>query len=206
MLPLLTLVTAFGCQNNTIVLEFETDGTPPPSNDDNNNDDADDTTGGDGPTTTDTPPVGELDLHLVLSTPYEPSLPFQGIISGTLNTSDTLDLTLQWVSLDPGSLTRPRIPVGDIYAYSGIPAGPDGSFVLETGVILIPGAANPVDQQDLVVSLVIVADTFGNPTFCGAAGGAITAPFEFPLDGATHSLNVVSDPGALPADFPLGCP
>lgn len=200
MLPLLSLVAGFGCQNNTIAIDDDSDGMTNPG----------DTTTADPPTSdgnaTTGGPDGPLTLHVVLSTPFDPSLPFQGIVSGAVNDAGTLDLTLQWLSLSPGSTTAPRQPIGDVYGYPGIAVEPDGSFVLETGILLIPGGANPVTGEDIVASLVFDADVSGDPTFCGAAGGVFTAPFEFALDGSTHSMDQVEGVAALPTSFPLGCP
>lgn len=46
-------------------------------------------------------------------------------------------LELQWLSLDQGSTTEPRMLVGDVYSYVGLPVASDGSFTWESGVVLI---------------------------------------------------------------------
>jgi len=198
-------VSALGCENNTITLET----SPDPS------DDGDPTvgtmTGGGTVTTTDgldtgdtDAPVGPQLLLFALSTPLEPSLPFQGLVNLTPG-NGTTDLTLQWLSLSPGSTTAPREPVGDQYAYPGLAVDASGTFFWDTGVILIPGAANPLTGEDLVVSVQanVVSLGGGTPAYCGEAGGTLIAPLEASLDVSTHAMTAVVD--TLPATFAMSC-
>ncbi len=201
--PLLALVLAFGCENNTITLETD----PGPSDDS----DADgSTTGGAdtnmtatmGDTVGDTGTPGTQTLHWALSTPLAPGLPFQAVVTATPG-NGTMDLVLQWVSLDIGSTTSPRELVGDAYPYNVAVDG-SGTFFWDTGVILIPGAANPLTGEDLVASIQANVVSAGTPTYCGEAGGVILMPVEASLDVSTHAMTVVEGP--LPIDFPIGCP
>jgi len=200
--PLLALVLAFGCENNTITLE-----TAPGPSDDSGADGS--TTGTDtnmtatmGDTVGDTGTPGSQTLHWALSTPLQPGLPFQAVVIATPG-DGTTDLVLQWLSLDIGSTTSPRELVGDPYAYN-VPVDGSGTFFWDTGVILIPGAANPLTGEDLVVSIQANVVPVGNPAYCGEAGGTILMPVEASLDVSTHAMTVVE--GALPIEFPIGCP
>jgi hypothetical protein len=204
-LPLLAL--GAGCMTNTI--ELETDQ----SNDDDEESSEDPTTSGPGPGTT--PTSGPTDdtmttpgpqlLLFAFNSSIAPGIPFQAIVDLTPGTG-TVDLTLQWLSLDIGSTTAPRQPVGDVYAYPGLAVDPSGTFYWDTGIILIPAAANPVSGEDLVVSIQANVVPMGVPAYCGVAGGTVTSPIQVPLDGSTHAMTEVPGVANLPVDFAVACP
>ena len=148
---------------------------------------------------------GEVQIMLLaVSTVVDVSKPLQGIVWMERAGGDAIDLTLQWLSLDVGSTTEPRELVGDVYFYPGVPIAPDGSFVWDTGVILVPGEANPITGSDLVVSASMAAYLEGSP-YCGSVGGQVTSPIMVPLDGSTHAMTTVEDETTLPLDFPMSC-
>lgn len=207
---LLAVGLALACQNNTIELDFD--------DDDDGDSSGDASTGGDdtpgttnattpGTDTTDPPTTtgvgGPQTLLMAIDTVLAPGLPFQALVT-TVPGEGTVDLTLQWLSLDPGSTTSPRQPVGDMYAYPAVPVEADGSFSWNVGVVPIPGAANPITSSDTVVSLTIVAREELNP-YCGEAGGLVLMPVEQPIHGSTHAMTAVADPLNLPVDFPVSC-
>ena len=207
-LSLAASVAVVGCQNNTVTLE--TDPEPLTSDGDGTA-----STGGDDdmdvgtitdPTTDDTTagPGSPQTLLFALSTPLEPGLPFQALVTTTPG-NGTVDLSIQWLALDPGSTTTPREPVGDVYSYPALPVDGTGTFYWDTGVILLPGRANPVTGEDLVLSVQANVVPVGSPAYCGDAGGTVLQPFEFPLDGSTHAMTAV-DPVNLPLDFAISCP
>jgi hypothetical protein len=148
---------------------------------------------------------GDQTLLLAVDTIISPGLPLQGIVWLESNGGGTIDLALQWLSLDQGSTTEPRELVGDVYAYSAIPVSPDGSFTWETGVVLIPGAANPITGSDIVASVVAEVVPQGSP-YCGRVGGEVTSPINVPLDGSTHAMTAVASELELPLEFPVTCP
>lgn len=211
---LLAVGLALACQNNTIELDFDDD-----DDGDSGDGSGDASTGGDdtpgttnatipGDDTTDPMPTttgvdGPQTLLMAIDTPLAPGLPFQALVT-TVPGDGTVDLTLQWLSLDPGSTTSPRQPVGDMYAYPAIPVEADGSFVWGIGVVLIPAAANPITGSDTVVALTVAAREELNP-YCGEVGGLVMSPIEQPIDGSTHAMTAVTDPLALPVDFPVSC-
>lgn len=203
------------CIANTIELESDpgdsgsgttadpdTDGTPTTGRTSN-------------PTTADETSVGPVEdtgimprepmsLLLAIETSIAPGLPLQGFVTATPG-NGTVDLTLQWLSLDVGSTTSPRLPIGDVYAYPGIPIEADGSFTWETGVLLIPGAANSITGSDLVATVQAQVVPSGSP-WCGRVAGVVTSPIEAPLDGSTHAMTEVRAVDELPLDFPVSCP
>jgi hypothetical protein len=200
-LPLLALVLGVGCQKNTV--ELETD----PDDDDSGDPTATNQTTDDGPFTTDdtgTTPGPQL-LLLAINTVIAPGLPVQAVVNLTPGTG-TVDLTLQFLSLDVGSTTSPRQPVGDVYAYAGLPVDASGTFYWDTGIILVPGAANPITGSDLVVSIQANVVPVGTPAYCGPVGGVVTSPIETLLDGSTHAMTAITDVGNLPTNFAVACP
>jgi hypothetical protein len=202
---LLALGLGVGCTKNTI--ELETD----PGNDDDTGDamttGIDTTSPTDGDTIDDTGPMPggpELLLYAINSS-LAPGLPFQAIVNLSHGTG-TVDLTLQWLSLDIGSTTTPRQPVGDVYAYAALPVDATGTFYWDTGIILIPAAANPIAGEDLVVSIQANVVPVGVPAYCGVAGGTVTSPVQVTLDGSTHAMTDVAGAPSLPTDFAVACP
>ena len=53
----------------------------------------------------------------------------------------TLNLSLQSLTLDPGSWTEPQEPVGDPFVIQGIEVHPDGSFVTPNVAFELVGEA-----------------------------------------------------------------
>lgn len=144
-------------------------------------------------------------LLLAIDTSISPGLPLQGIVWLQRGGAGTVDLELQWLSLDQGSTTEPRALVGDVYAYAGIPVGPDGAFTWDTGVLLIPGAANPITGSDIVASVSAEVVPMGSP-YCGRVSGLVMQPIRVPLDGSTHAMTTVASELELPLEFPVACP
>lgn len=205
-LPLLALVllAGAGCFKNTV--ELETD----PSNDESGDltstgvttvspTDSSDTLDDTGPM------PGPQMLLWAVNSSLAPGIPFQAVVNATPGTG-TIDLTLQWLSLDIGSTTAPRQPVGDVYAYPGVPVDATGTFYWDTGIILLPGAANPISGDDLVLSIQSNVVPVGTPAYCGVSGGTVTSPVQVVLDGTTHAMTAVTDLANLPVDFPVACP
>lgn len=199
-LPLLVLALGAGCTKNTIELETDPD-------DDDDDTGVETTTGitpTDGPDDTGPMPGAPQLLLYAVNSSLAPGLPFQAIVNLTPGTG-TVDLTLQWLSLDIASTTFPRQPVGDVYAYS-VPVDATGTFYWDTGIILIPAAANPIAGEDLVVSIQANVVPVGVPAYCGVAGGTVTSPVQLSLDGTTHAMTEVTAVSNLPADFAMACP
>ncbi len=176
-----------------------------------------DTTTGDvaGTVTTDpvttadpTDPVATNDLYLLaFSTVVDPGRPLQAIATHTV-TSDgglvTMRIELQLLSLGIGSVTMPRQPVGQPLVYEDVVVQ-DGAFILDMGVIVVPGAANPITGSDLTASLVLDAN-FGDADFyCGALDGEVTVPLQLSLLGSTFAAVRIADPQDLPAAVTINC-
>jgi hypothetical protein len=210
VLPLLALV-GVGCQKNTITLETDpgADDSDSGSNEDTSGSPTGDMTisptSGDPDTTTTGGPSDTQTLLFAFNSVLAPGLPFQAIVTLTPG-SGTVDLTLQFLSLDQGSTTSPRQLTDAIYEYMGVPVDATGTFYWDTGVILIPGVANPITGADVVVSIQANVVPVGTPAYCGAAGGLVLMPVEVTLDGSTHAMTAVSGVDNLPIEFALACP
>ncbi|MEM9457152.1 MAG: hypothetical protein AAGF11_23440 [Myxococcota bacterium] len=199
-IPLATLVLTMACQNNTIQLET----TPEP---DTTGSDSDPSTGFvtgvDSGVTTDSGPVTETML-LAIRTIWSETAFIQGLMTST-QTGNTTDLTLQFLSLDMGSNTSPRMPVGPEYAYPAVPLDPDGGFTLDAGQITIAAEANPINALEINTTLVLVARPAASP-WCGEVTGNVTVPVVTQFDGSTHAITTVPSASELPAEFLTGCP
>lgn len=147
-------------------------------------------------------PVSEL-LLLAVATVVDPDHPVQGIVWLEVG-DDTVDLEFQFLSLNQGSTTEPRELVGDVHSYPDIPLALDGSFVWETGELLVPGEANPITGSDLMVTMELEVLPDGMP-YCGSVGGEVTSPIIISLQGSTHAMTTVPAVDALPLVFPMSC-
>ena len=155
-----------------------------------------------GPTDTDGPASNMM--LMAIDTDLAPGLPLQAIVwAEPSDDLETVDLQMQWLSLDVGSTTEPRELVGDVYAYPGIPLGPDLGFTWDMGVVLVPGAANPITGSDLVFSGTAQVTAVGSP-FCGEVAGELISPISAPFQG-THAITFVDNELELPLDFPWSC-
>lgn len=139
-------------------------------------------------------------LLFAVDTIVSPGQPLVGIVWLERGGGSTVDLRLQWLTA-----TDPRELVGDVYVYDGIPVAADGSFLWETGVLLVPGAANPITGSDITGSLLVFVEPQGSP-YCGPVGGQVLSPIEVPLDGSTHAMTTVPSVDELPLEVPTSCP
>src|SRR5688572_23022052 len=223
---LLSVVLAgSGCKNNTIELDFEDTEDPAGSSTTANADDGVDDDGGStgrmtttmpGTVTTPTTMTTSSDDDtgsapapglwlMAVSTPLDPSLPFQFLVDATEPEPGLWTLSLQPLSLDIGSTTTPRQPAGSPFVYSGVTIGGDLPFMLYTGPITIPGAANPISGTDVTIDAGFNGAALGDP-YCGMVGGSVTAPVASDLAGSTFATTVVPDAATLPETFPVACP
>lgn len=153
---------------------------------------------------TDVMPPPPIHLLIAISTNVDPGHPLQAIATAEYGPG-TIDITMQWLSLDPGSTTMPREPVGEVIEYVGIPTNDDGSFLWEVGELMIPGAANPITGSDILLEAEADVLAIGMP-YCGFVMGDVLSPIQVPLDGSTLAMTEIPDPATLPEEFPVACP
>ena len=140
---------------------------------------------------------------LALSTPIDPALPLQFLAEIAVDDA-MLVITMQPLSLDQGSTTAPRVPVGTLLVPTVEFMTPAFSAQLDDAAI--PGAANPSSGEDIAGSITLTGSLAGAGTPCGQADGMITAPLAMSLAGSTWAATPVADVDALPDDFPVACP
>lgn len=139
-----------------------------------------------------------------------PGLPLQFLCTTTLTPDGAggglLTMSMQPLSLDKGSTTSPRQPVGEALLLEDIPVSPDGAFSIDLGEVMVTGAANPITGSDIVAVLTVGGFIQDMDFFCGKANGTLTAPFEISLDNSTFGAVRVTGIDALPETFALKCP
>ena len=138
---------------------------------------------------------------LALAAVPSPKTPLQFIADVNL-AEGSMDLTLTPLTLDVGSRTEPREPLGTMFEYSDIPVLA-GCFTVALGQVDIPGLANPITGSDITAT-VTLNGCFVGADFCGDAVGQITVPLDLDLTGSTFAA-VEADPATLPEDFPSSC-
>ena len=139
-----------------------------------------------------------------------PGLPLQFFCTTTLTPDGAgggiLTMNMQPLSLDKGSTTMPRQPVGEALLIENIMVSPEGAFSLDLGEVMVIGAANPITGSDIVATLTVEGFIQDENFFCGKANGMLIAPFEISLDNSTFGASRVDSIDALPEMFPLKCP
>ncbi|MCA9656616.1 MAG: hypothetical protein H6712_05555 [Myxococcales bacterium] len=207
---------ASACQGNTI--DLETDSMAPGSTGDPSGQGDETTTGrtsvattsttretvGETGDVTDVDPGEVVSTLLAIDTAIAPGLPFQAIVV-VVRGPTGVTLTLQWLSLDVGSTTAPREPIGEPLVFPDLLVDEGGGFSWATGELLIPGQANPITGSDVVIDVVAEVVPEGAP-YCGRVSGDVLSPIQASLDGSTLAMTQIDDPSELPVDFPVSCP
>lgn len=167
-------------------------------------------TSGDPDGSTGEVPQGEISGRFLLafSAVIDPTHPLQWEVqvkdSGA-GAARTLELVLQPLSLDVGSTTTPRQPVGTPTPVV-VEVGDDGAFTVPLPGLQVPGEANPITGGDLGVSLVLAAGIRSPDLWCGEGMGTVTQPLMLDLAGSTFAAARVDDGAPLPDAFPTSCP
>jgi hypothetical protein len=150
------------------------------------------------------PPAGQF--LFALSSDLSPGLPLQFILTVD-NPADPYgwlpNFTLQPLSLELGSQTAPREPVGPPLVENGVGVS-QLYFEFSSDDYTIPGAANPNDGTDVAW---LGSYVYGNFVGPDAICGGIEAGSWFDLIGGTFAAIRVDDtsPAALPQQFPSSC-
>ena len=134
-----------------------------------------------------------------------PGLPFQFSVYVMQTSPGVWDLTFQSLALEVGSTTSPRTPIGDPHVYHGVELSDDVPLQMYTGMITIPGEANPINGTPVTLDALLHGSEVGDP-YCGPVTGAVLEPVQADLAGSTFATTRISDPGSLPTDFPTACP
>jgi hypothetical protein len=129
-------------------------------------------------------------------------------VENTDGSGGTISMTLQPLSLDVGSTTTPRQPVGDPLAIEETPVMADGSFFIDIQTpFMAPGEANPITGSPIaVMSLQLTGSIQSEDLICGIADGQVTSPIETALTGSTFGVERVTGLDALPMMVIGACP
>lgn len=143
---------------------------------------------------------------MAVSAVIDPQHPLQWIADVDHDTSTgELTITAQSLSLDVGSTSFPREPIGEpLVLQAGL--GEDGRFAIETPQVMVPGPANPITGSDIVASLVIQGQVFGRELWCGDVFGEVTQPLSIDLQGSTFAFEPIPADGTLPDPVLWRCP
>ncbi|MFO0749950.1 MAG: hypothetical protein U1F43_30420 [Myxococcota bacterium] len=133
----------------------------------------------------------------------DPSKPIRFDSTFTVDSSSDpwqLTVTLHSLTVTEGT------PVGETFQATS-PVASDGTFALDFGTIVVPGAADPLVPADVTTTLVVKGCT-STPVFaCGNLEGDISKPVQQTLTGSTWAL-VTAPAGTEPGTLPVvaACP
>lgn len=133
---------------------------------------------------------------LSIAMPEDPALPLQFIAQ--LEVVDgALTASLQPLSLDTGSTSAPREPLGEPVAGEVI-AFMTPAFTVRFDPFVVPAAADPILGMERVGVIALTGDLAHGGGPCGSAEGVFDAPAATQLDGSTWGAVAIDD-GGLPA-------
>jgi hypothetical protein len=123
---------------------------------------------------------------LAVSLVLEPHMPL--LFDAAIEVSGAqLSMTLQ-----PLDAMDRMTPVGDPQGAGPVPLGASGLYEASFLGWAIPGEANPISGQPIVVDALLEA----SEPDCGAVSGQLTSPFRFDLQGSTFALTPADSPDA----------
>jgi len=166
--------------------------------------------GTDGPAATTDGPVGggiSGDFLLAIATTVDPGKPLQFIATSAVTEVDgapSLAICLQPLTLTLGTVSGPRLPVGEPLCFEGV-AIVDGGFELDMGTVMISGAANPITGANIVVSLILDAEIKSDDLYCGTVTGEVAEPPVGSIEGSTFAAVRLADPAVLPTQVVIDC-
>ena len=145
---------------------------------------------------------------LAISTVIAPDLPMQFVATNTLmddgSGGKVLKSCLQPLQLMQGTVTMPRVPIGDPLCYDNIPVV-DGKFTIDAGVVMVTGMANPVTGGDIEATLIMAGSIISADFYCGDLTGQVMSPLMADLAGSTFAAVRLTDPMMLPLDVTKNC-
>lgn len=145
---------------------------------------------------------------LALETSIAPGLPLQFVadVEAELDESTgdgPVNISFQPLSLEVGSMTEPREPVGDPIVVETTATG--GSFMVDFGETNVTGMANPITGSDITANLALQGTIRGENAWCGAVTGDVLSPIQASLEGSTFAAIRLADASERPEMFPVSC-
>lgn len=131
-----------------------------------------------------------------LSPSISPDTPFQFLAEVTV-TDGAISFDMQPLSLDQGSTTTPREPIGDSFLVDSTPLE-DGRFSVELANLRVDGGANPITGAPIVANILLSGRIDSADFLCGTADGDVAKPVAIPLTGSTFGAVRIDDTLELP--------
>jgi hypothetical protein len=148
----------------------------------------------------------------VLETVLDPNLPLQYLLTIDMQiepdcSAAHASFEFDALTLEQGSKTWPREPLGQPFAYEGLMFDDDGNFVLDMGEVLVAGSTNPITGSAAAAIVTLVGKVSNPNIFCGDVDGELTSPLNYQLTGSTFAAIRFEGvaPDDLPLEFPGGC-
>ncbi len=138
-----------------------------------------------------------------LSMNIAPLTPFQFIATVETDASGISSLELQPLTLEPGSVTSPRLPFGAPLVFTDIPVV-DDSFEIK-GTLDLAGPTNPVSGADTTMSVTMPGTITGEGSICGTVEGQVIAPVPVALTGSTFAAVRIESSEMLPVEVVINC-
>ena len=174
---------------------------------------------GDGDTGDGDGDAGLPDLNgtflFALETSLGPDLPLQfvttieNMVVATDGSGATADFTFRPLSLDQGESLMPRECLDETLTFPGVEFDAEGNFMIDMGLVMVSGIANPVTGSDIEATLTVLGQISHENAMCGELEGMLMSPLEFDLAGSTFGALRLEDdgctPGSLPISFPYKC-
>jgi hypothetical protein len=145
-----------------------------------------------------------------LSAVIDPTHPLQFFSTVTFTPEGMggqLAMDLQPLSLDVGSTTTPRQPIGDPLTLAATPVDAGGGFeIVVSEPLMVTGMANPITGSDIVATLTLKGAIQNEDVFCGTVTGMVTQPLMLDLMGSTFAAQRVGGVDMLPQEVLYACP
>jgi hypothetical protein len=132
-------------------------------------------------------PILDATYLLAIETSLGPDLPLQFVLD-VLNLVETdggatADLLFRPLSLNQGDIT-PGECVGEAILIEDVSFDPAGNFVVDMGLVMVSGLANPITGSDIETTITLYGHTVQPDAMCGDIEGMLVSPLEYDLSGS----------------------
>jgi hypothetical protein len=147
-----------------------------------------------------------------LETSLGPDLPLQfvttieNMVVATDGTGATADFTFRPLSLEQMQTLTPRECLDETLTFEGVQFDAEGNFMIDMGLVMTSGEANPVTGSDIEATLTVLGHIVHDDAMCGELEGMLMSPLEFNLAGSTFGALRLEDDGCTPETLPTAFP
>jgi hypothetical protein len=147
----------------------------------------------------------DREFLLAVATFLAPGTPLQWHMVSDWEDGELVEVRLQSLSLDVGSVTEPRQLVGESFVIEGY-SGDTGDLGFAIDELSVPGEANPITGGPIFATDVrMIGMMLDGGSACGTVTGMIEMPISSPLDGSTFAITPIESLDALPDVVVAGC-